>query len=304
MQQSRPWTNALLAYLFMIPLFLFMPWIPLLFLILPLPFIWVAASSTMAYTFALAVLSSITWMLWTGQPGVIYFIAYALIVGALMGIGYQRYRSALHATALGVLGSLGAIVGSIVLSYFVLGINWIGEVERWMQESVTSAEELLLRQGASVPWNPEVWTDVNLNVVPFILVAFSVIVVALNHTLAVRILPKKRVQTYRFPPLKDWQIPRSVVFYYVITFILSWIAGTEEDTFLAVATLNLLPLLTYVLAIQGLSFIAFWAHHRGKGRWISNVAVILFLLFPPLAYVYNLIGILDLGFQLRQRMQS
>jgi uncharacterized protein YybS (DUF2232 family) len=303
LSNSQAWTNALMAALFMVPLFIFMPLIPLLFLILPLPFLWATAGGSALWSVGVGVLSGLLWVVWTGQSGVLFFISYALVVGTAMGLGYRRYQDAFHAAVIGVLSSLAMLVVSIVLSYFLFQVNWISEMKRWMLESVLSAEELFQNQGMPVPWDPKLWSEVNLNVVPFILVAFSVIVVTLNHAIAVRFLPKTRVKTYRFPPLKDWQIPRSVVFYYVITFLVSLLVGQEEGSFLAIATMNLLPLFTYVLAVQGLSLIAYWADIRKKGRWLSNLSVFLFLVFPPFVYLYNLLGILDLGFSVRNRIR-
>jgi len=64
--------------------------------------------------------------------------------------------------------------------------------------------------------------------------------------------------------------------------------------------LNVMIVLQLLFSVQALSFIAYWIYKRNLRKGLLIVPVILFLI-PPFSYILLLIGVLDVGFNLRNR---
>jgi uncharacterized protein YybS (DUF2232 family) len=305
LQSSREWIYALLAGSVILLALIIMPWVPFLFFLLPLPFILMSAKYQWSTAMVTLLVSGIGWFIMTGDSSMWYILLYSAIVGGLIGYGYRRNQSAWNAIVAGVLGSLGTLIGYIVVSLALFQKNWIIEFQTMIQESIKMNQEWLDTAGIQfdveqLAYISGQWGDI----VPFLLIAFSIVVVALNHIIANKLLNKWGGPAPALPPIHEWQIPKSIVYYYVISFLISLWIDVEQSTFMNLLILNILPLLTFVLAIQGLSFIYYWAHIKKRGKWIPRLSVVLLFIFPPIAHIYNLIGILDLGFPLRKSIRG
>jgi uncharacterized protein YybS (DUF2232 family) len=78
--------------------------------------------------------------------------------------------------------------------------------------------------------------------------------------------------------------------------------GTIEESSLAMVALNVVVLLEWVMAIQGFAFIFFYFHQKKKRRIVPILITIFSILIPPVLYIVRLLGIIDLGFDLRSRI--
>ncbi|TMU83894.1 DUF2232 domain-containing protein [Bacillus sp. BHET2] len=103
-----------------------------------------------------------------------------------------------------------------------------------------------------------------------------------------------------FRPFREWKLPKSILWYYLITLVLSMILQPEKGTFMYTALLNVLYVLQTLMAVQGLSFLYFFAHQKG---WSKGILVLITIISIPLLYLVRILGIIDLGFDLRQRLQ-
>ncbi len=103
-----------------------------------------------------------------------------------------------------------------------------------------------------------------------------------------------------FRPFREWMLPKSILWYYLITLVLSMILQPEKGTYIYTALLNVLYVLQTLMAVQGLSFLYFFAHLKG---WSKGILVLITIISIPLLYLVRILGIIDLGFDLRQRLQ-
>lgn len=282
--------------------------VPLLFFIvflLPSPFILLTAKYRERTAFAAFLLASIGWFISTGDVGILYILIYATLVGGLIGWGYRKYNAAWPSLVAGFLASISVVVGFIIWSLVVLNVNWITRFQTMMEDSIQQNQQWLESAGADIDLEQLMavagqWGEL----FPFLLICMSVVVVALNHTMARKLLSRWGGLAPSLPPVHEWQIPKSVVYYYIFSFIMSLFVDMEEPSIYRMFIINILPILTFALAIQGISFIYFWAHIKKKGKWIPRLSIVLLFLFPPIANLYNLIGILDLGFPLRKSIRG
>lgn len=226
--------------------------------------------------------------------------------GAAMGIAYHRKNSALPAIVVGAAIFFASIVVSLIFSTYVLDIDFAKQMEE--------ATNSIVESGFPVPLTPDVseeeWKqmlqqqiDLLLTLLPFIFVlsslAMSVIVHWLSRTIG------KRLQ-YSIPalkPFREWSFPRSLLYYYFISLlILLLTGGTMEGSFWGKAIINLKYLLDVAFMIQGLSF-CFHLFFVKQWRFAGPVLIVSLFIFTVVPNILILLGIFDLGMNLRQRVK-
>lgn len=126
--------------------------------------------------------------------------------------------------------------------------------------------------------------------------AVMLIIISVNFPL----LRKIGIHTAKFPPFRNWKLPQSIVWYYLITLILMITVRPEVGTYLHWALFNLFYVLQLLLVVQGLSFIYFFARLK---NWPKGLVILITVLAFPLYEFVRILGIIDLGFDLRQRLQ-
>jgi uncharacterized protein YybS (DUF2232 family) len=109
------------------------------------------------------------------------------------------------------------------------------------------------------------------------------------------------VQT--LPAFRDWQFPKAFLWYYLIVLILAMV-GAEEGTTMFLIIWNLLPLLEIVIAVQGFAVIFYYFHQKKTAKAVPILIVVAAILIPPLLYIVRILGIIDLGFDLRKRITT
>jgi uncharacterized protein YybS (DUF2232 family) len=58
------------------------------------------------------------------------------------------------------------------------------------------------------------------------------------------------------------------------------------------------------MLLQGLSFVAYFTHIKKFPKAFLIIAVILTFLLPFVLYIVRILGIIDLGFNLRKRLEE
>ena len=77
------------------------------------------------------------------------------------------------------------------------------------------------------------------------------------------ILRKLKHDVIPWPKFKDIQLPKSIVWYYVVFILLSTFIKVEPTSYLHMVFSNLYVIFALLLVLQGLTFIAFLAHSKG-----------------------------------------
>ncbi|BCB06091.1 YybS family protein [Bacillus sp. KH172YL63] len=103
-----------------------------------------------------------------------------------------------------------------------------------------------------------------------------------------------------FKPFREWKLPKSILWYYLITLVLSMVLQPEKGSYIYTALFNVLSVLQTLMLVQGFSFLYFFAHMKG---WSKGILVLITVISIPLLYLVRILGIIDLGFDLRQRLQ-
>ncbi|MEH7558544.1 DUF2232 domain-containing protein, partial [Priestia megaterium] len=78
----------------------------------------------------------------------------------------------------------------------------------------------------------------------------------------------------------------------------------EQGTFMYVAIINIVMGLQMLVVLQGISFIFYFSHQKGYAKAIPIVVTILALIIPIILQIVRILGIIDLGFNLRKQLDT
>ncbi|MDT8862810.1 DUF2232 domain-containing protein [Alkalihalobacillus sp. MEB130] len=308
MKNTRTLTEgALLASVFAI-LLAITTYVPLLGMItawaLPLPFV--------IYTYRRGLRPGI--MLWV----VSFFLAFvigglvtvpsAFIFGSGGIVVGELYRRKL--SGFGVLIGAGLVYTANMLLAFlglilVFGENPMQLAAELMREQIDAAQSTL----GGFAQNPEqleqmyevIHTLVYL--APVMIVGVGVTLALLTKVLSYYLLKRLGHEVHSLPPFREWRFPRSFLWYYLIVMILAMV-GAEEGTMMFLIIWNLFPLLEVIIAVQGFAVIFYYFYKKKVTAVVPIIILVAGVLLPPLLYIIRIIGIIDLGFDLRKRISG
>jgi uncharacterized protein YybS (DUF2232 family) len=225
-------------------------------------------------------------------------------VGVIIGLMLRNDRSKMSIYLVSGLVFLISIVIEYVVSILVLNINIIQDAIEQFKNVINETLKLTEDLGQPVP--PDQLADIKtamelLDVmIPSVFLVSSFIVMFIIISVNFPLLRKLGVRSAKFPPFRNWKLPQSIVWYYLITLILMIILKPEIGTYLHWTLFNLYYVLQLLLVVQGFSFIYFFAHLK---KWPMGLLILITVLAFPLVNFVRILGIIDLGFDLRQRLQ-
>lgn len=236
-----------------------------------------------------------------------FFIGlFAGSVGLAMGYLYKK-GNALTAYVGGILiAILNFVVLLIILNGFY-EINIAEYLRQLLATSIDSSEEFLKQLGdqKQTEFIINSYQSFYENIgdyIPLLFILYAVFTVSLNHFAVVRIMKKLGVNIPRFPAVKEWRFPKSIIFYYLIVLVIMMFEPLYEIYTLKLIAVNLYPLLQIILILQGISFIFFYGEHKNWGKKVKIITIFA-LFIPILLQLIQMIGIIDMGFNLRKKLK-
>jgi uncharacterized protein YybS (DUF2232 family) len=225
-------------------------------------------------------------------PIVLTLGLFFLVPSLAMGLLYKKGSPARTAILAGFIVILAQFLLELVLFSVQFNIDLSAELSGLLTNSLQQ-----LGSGAILPpgWTAEKLSDRFITSLPMVLLLFAFLFAVITHGLSRLALRTVGFEAPALPPAKTWRLPRSLVFYYLVTIIASFVIP-EDGGYWEVVIANLLPLLQFAFIVQAIGFFYFLADTK---RWPSIVALLLsvpLFLFPPL----HLIGLIDAAYPLRQ----
>ncbi|WP_088104591.1 YybS family protein [Halalkalibacter urbisdiaboli] len=145
--------------------------------------------------------------------------------------------------------------------------------------------------------------DMLVYLAPVMIILMGLILAVITITLATLILRRLGHEVKGLPPFREWRFPKSFLWYYLIVMVIAMI-GVEEGTTLFLIIWNLYPLLEMILAVQGFAVIFYYCHYKKMNKALPILIVFAAFILSPLLYLIRILGIIDLGFDLRNRLTS
>lgn len=275
--------------------------------VLPLPFMMIAAKHTRkdaALFLVAAVLISIITGTILAVPTTMLFGLTGIVIGDFL----REKKSRLETYIAGSLAFLLAMLGVYVLLILFMDLNILEETVLVMKESVNMAKDMMTAMGQEA--NNQLYEQLDAGIemfetlLPTVLIMTAFIMVFFLQLLNLPIVKRFGVEVRKWKPFRELTFPKSILWYYLLAIIASLLFQPGEGSYWFLAVVNLTYILQTLMVIQGLSFIFYFSYKKGLPNAFPILAVVLSLLLPILLYIVRLLGIIDLGFGLRQRLES
>ncbi|WP_202081551.1 YybS family protein [Caldalkalibacillus salinus] len=306
-QNDQPIQHGfIVTIIFMILAFmiLFMPMVGMLtFLILPVPII----LYTLRYGVSSSViLTSLLLLLSVLLTPVLFLITWvSSLVGIVMGFWYRKGQSAFGTIASGMVTYLINYLLILVMLYMVFDVNVIQVIQDDIENQLLSPEST--SPFLQVPLDEELISLYKESIetigyiYPAILIMSSLGLAFIHHWIGRPIYERLGHPVSSLPPLREWTLPKSVLFYYLAALSIMLFSLGEPGGTLYIMAINLTPILEFLLLIQGLAVISYYGYIKKMNRFLLIFITIIALI--PLNIFVRLIGILEIGFGLRKRIK-
>ncbi|MFA9556261.1 YybS family protein [Evansella sp. AB-rgal1] len=292
-------------YILLIILLILVPFMGTLTLILlPIPFILYTNKHGLKPGIVLGLLSFFLLFIITplALPFTISFVAGGIVIGEL----YRRKKEAFAVLLGGSLAFIAALILNYLGSILILQVNPVEVIQELLNESVELSEQMLSFVGQTdenVLESATLFINELPYIAPVIMIILGIGFAFIVQWIASLFMRRWDYEVSLFLPFREWTFPRVFIWYYLIAYILLLI-GAEKGTAMYTVIANLTPLLDFVMIIQGFSFIFYYFHMKGKSKVLPILILIISFVLPFLIYLVRILGIIDIGFELRKRMNS
>ncbi|TWT06267.1 DUF2232 domain-containing protein [Planococcus sp. CPCC 101016] len=304
-QQTRQLTNgAMMAAVFTVLLAISV-YVPVLSivstLILALPVAWYSAKypwkASALFASVCLVLSFIIGGL-LSLPLALTFVPFGLAIG--ISIYYKKSKLFMFMGA-GIVLLLSLMV-QYVASIALFGINVLEESIATFVGAFKQVGSTMESMGASeesMEQYNELFSQLQFSIetlMPVLLVMSVFMTVWVLFLILLPIMKRLGIAVPKFPPFRNMKLPKSVLWYYLIVLLVSLLSELEPGTMAYMIFINATVLLQFLLFLQGISFYHFYIHQEGWPKWVT---VLVTLLALPLQSFTSIVGIVDLGFDIR-----
>ncbi|GAA0467831.1 YybS family protein [Alkalibacillus silvisoli] len=228
--------------------------------------------------------------------------------GLAIGLAIYSKKEAYETWAQGTFSFAIGIATVYVLTQFIFDVNWIHELNVLIEDSLESTMTLFEQVGVQVSQEEFEVLQQSINdlmyLIPTGMVLIGLTLAFVSQWVGYKVINRLDSTQFKFPPFREFRLPASIIWIFLLGIILTWIYTDPADTmYLAAANLYALP--GVLLVLQGLSFVFYFTHYKNWSRALPVMTVIIFVLFPfLLIYPLRILGIIDLGFQLRDRLSG
>lgn len=296
----RPVVWTLLHLLLLLSVFSPLAVITVAFIMLPIVILFVQLSLPKFIGFyAAGLLVLIALFQWFGVVAGILSLFF-LPTSIVMGLLYKRASSARRVLISGTLTMLAELLLTLLIAT-LFGFNVITEMKQFMAESLAALPESMKSYLTADAQDQIIRLITQL--LPLYFICFSGFCVAVTHTLGRRILNKAGARIPGLRPVREWMLPKSLVWYFLIALVLDFfISSQTDDNIVTMILRNIIPLLTLAFSIQAIAFLFYVAHVKRWNLALPIAGIIAVIVFPFVQYIFSVLGVLDVAFSIRQRM--
>ncbi|WP_342716548.1 YybS family protein [Bacillus paramycoides] len=228
------------------------------------------------------------------------------LIGIVLGHMYKKQKKPVEILMAGTLAYLIGIMLIYVASIKFFNIDLMKQMQNMFNESMAQSEKIVTAAGMPISKEQKElfaqFNDVLQTLFPSLLVMVSVCFSWITVMISGSVLRKLKHDVIHWPKFKDIQLPKSIVWYYVIFILLSTFIKVEPTSYLHMVFSNLYVIFALLLVLQGLTFIAFLAHSKGFTKGVPIISFIACMFIPMLFPLVTILGIIDLGISLRSKI--
>lgn len=282
-----------------------------LMLLYPSPGIYIAYSAGVRAAAASVVCSSLLILLVLPPVfSALYLLMFGLS-GLLIGTLARRVEQSGDFLLLAIFISLMFKILVYLVTFRITGLNLLTPDPAMVESAVLAFADSrlsLLSGGDLAHLKENIAQTVNyfIVLVPYGIVAFSAAEVLLSCSLA-SLLSGKRggKRFFRLPPLGSWSFPKNILLALVVGVICEMIASANpEYVLMRQLGVNLSAVARTLFIIQGLAVTYCLMERRAFPKFARIAMIIATPIIPLLSDIFSIVGIVDLGFNLRKRLKG
>ncbi len=272
---------------------------------LPLPFILLTIRYKLSSAFVIFTAALFITVIVSQPMNLVKTTMFGLI-GIVLGYMYKKQKKPVEILMAGTLAYLIGLMLIYVASIKFFNIDLMKQMQNMFNESMTQSEKIVTAAGMPISKEQKElfaqFNDVLQTLFPSLLVMVSVCFSWITVMISSSVLRKIKHGVIPWPKFKDIQLPKSIVWYYVIFILLSTFIKVEPTSYLHMVFSNLYVIFALLLVLQGLTFIAFLAHSKGFTKGVPIISFIACMFIPMLFPLVTILGIIDLGISLRSKI--
>lgn len=276
--------------------------------VLPLPFILFAAKNNLKYIGAFFVAAIFISFIAGSLMGVALMFLYGT-TGIVIGYLLQKSQNRITIFISSSLTFMAGILILYVVAVAFFKFDLIHELSDALKQSTNMSQDMLKSMGREDQVKNLVKQNANmikmLDVLfPSILIMSSVVSVYIIQLVCFPIAKRFGLKVQQWGNLKNLSLPRSLLWYYLIAMLGNLLFHPQEGTFLYTALINLIYILELFMFLQGLSLLFYFFYQKSISKGIRVFVTILVFVIPIFLYLVRILGIIDLGFNLRMRFEK
>jgi uncharacterized protein YybS (DUF2232 family) len=226
---------------------------------------------------------------------IVMWIFFLILPINWMLTGYKRSTSAKLPLTYGTIGIVFVFFLILIAAMNLYPHSWTNFTSDLHKQMADSNELLKLGMHAQ---DIQALADLAVQMIPAVLVIGAMAVAGMMHTIARRVFKLYRILLPELNIADEWRVPKSWVVLYALAFVTQFSMKVGDQSFLALAVNNLVPLLSVALSIQTFGMLHFISRTK---KWVNVLKVVAALLVLPMTVLVVVFGILDTLLPLRER---
>ncbi|WP_160722644.1 YybS family protein [Isachenkonia alkalipeptolytica] len=283
--------------------FIYIPFLSLLLILLPVPFLVLATrhgNRYVVYSFF------ITSVIVGALTGIIYPVFIVLIFGPMtliMGYFFKRKASAYHVIGVGTLVSILSIFITIQLVDWVAGIYVIDELIQMLQSVIDHQVAALENMSIEAISREEILSYFVI-IIPGAFVVQSLLICFLNYYMTAAVLKRLGVEQQELPEFSNFRWPGNIVLGSFIIFTMSFASRFIEGIYAETLLTNITLIFAFVFFLQGIAFISFFIKKTRINKPLRMIILGIIVILSPLLTIVAFMGLVDALFDMRKLKKS
>ncbi|SET24901.1 Uncharacterized conserved protein YybS, DUF2232 family [Oceanobacillus limi] len=311
MNQSKQLTDGALLTAIFIVLLLIWFFIPITSIFisfaLPVPFIIFTAKYDWKPSLIMFIATLIIGTLFATYIS-IPVVVISAVGGIMIGAAIKRKLTAYETWARGTVGFVVGLLFSLLFTQILLDVNIVDELNNSMETSIDMSQSMMSQLGLEEELIEEQFALVKetlamiIDLLPMLIVMAAIVQAFISQWISYKVINRMDHKKLQFPKFHHLRFPVSIIWIYFLALVLS-LFQSDPDSMLFIGLQNILVLAGFLMVIQGFSFLFFYTHYKRMSKAIPIIVIILTVIFLPLLLpLMRILGIIDIGFGLRDRL--
>lgn len=230
-------------------------------------------------------------------PVILALGVFFLVPSIVMGHLYKKGAPARKVVLTGFVVILAELLAELVLFTWQFDVNFSEELRTALYDNMKEFETSGVFAAGWAAKAASAYTDAIMTAMPMLLLMSAFLLAVVTQGLSRKALRSVGVDAPAMPRAKTWMMPRSLVLYYLLATIVSYMMTDESSQYWNIAITNLIPILQFLFVLQAIGFVFFLADAK---RWPKAAPVLLSIPIVLFMQPLYLIGLLDVAFSLRR----